>query len=149
MNVTGRRPGGDYVSVLSIDEPGNDGLYGLHQMDVVGFHGPTPVDGLELHGFDVEALDDSQLNFWMINHRVPVDENQNYLDPYKLGTNSTVELFKVQRGSDKMVHEKTVVTEAIYTPNSLVVTSDGGFLVTNDKSQKGVSMRFYHQNRSS
>ena len=137
VNLTGRRPGGDYVSVLNIDEPGSDGLYGLHQMDVVGFNGPTPADGLELHGFDVEVVSDSKLNFWMINHRAPIDENGQYLDPTKVGTNSTVELFSVERGSDQLQYESTVASDAIYTPNSLVVTGDGGFVVTNDKSQKG------------
>ena len=124
--------------MLNIDSPGNDGLYGLHQMDVIDFKGPTSADGLELHGFDVEIVDSSNLNFWMINHRAPVDENRNYLDSKKVGANSTVELFKVQRGSDKMVYEKTIASDAIYTPNSLVVTGDGGFIVTNDKSQKGI-----------
>ena len=125
------------MSVLNIDEPGSNGLYGLHQMDVVGYSGPTPADGLELHGFDVEVASESKLNFWMINHRAPVDENGQYLDPTQVGTNSTVELFTVRRGSNQLQYESTVASDAIYTPNSLVVSGDGGFVVTNDKSQKG------------
>ena len=106
-------------------------------MDVVGYNGPSSEDGLELHGFDVEVASEKKLNFWMINHRAPIDKNGQYLDPTQVGTNSTVEFFTVRRGSNELHYESTVANDAIYTPNSLVVSGDGGFVVTNDKSQKG------------
>lgn len=85
LNVSGRRPGGDYVSVLDIDEPGADGLFGLRQLKLRGYEGATGDGSLDLHGFDVEILDGSTLRFWMINHRPPVDGDGRYLDAVKLG----------------------------------------------------------------
>lgn len=63
---------------------------------------------LDLHGFDVKALDDSRLRFWMINHRPPVDEKNIVLDANKLGANSTIEVFEVTRGSREMIHISTI-----------------------------------------
>lgn len=90
-----------------------------------------------LHGFDVDELKNSKLKFWLINHRAPVDVDKRVLDATKLGANSTVEEFEVVRGSNNMRHIKTIVDEAIATPNKLAATGDGGFLVTNDHSGKG------------
>ena len=123
--------------LLNVDDPGKDGLFGLHQMEPIGYDGATGDGSLDLHGFDVEIIDDTKLKFWMINHRPPVDKHKKYLDAFKLGANSTVEVFNVVRNSNKMVHVKTITNEAIATPNKLAATGDGGFVMTNDKSGKG------------
>ena len=137
MNVSGRTPGGDYVSVLNVDDPGTDGLYGLRQLKPVGYVGADGDETLDLHGFDVEILNEEKLRFWLINHRPPVDTNKKFLDAVALGANSTVEVFEVTRGSSEMVHVKTIAEIAIDTPNKLAVTGNNGFIVTNDKSAKG------------
>ena len=139
MNAAGRQPGGSWVSVLDIDEPGADGLFGLRQMKVTGYRGaagPSDVD-LDLHGFDVEVIDNERLRFWLINHRPPVDENGIILDATKVGANSTIEVFESKRGEDELVHVRTIWDEAIFTPNKLAATGDGGLVVTNDMSSKG------------
>lgn len=137
LNVSGRRLGGDYVSVLNIDEPGADGLFGLRQLKASGYEGATGDGSLDLHGFDIEVVSGSSLRFWMINHRPPVDQDGGYLDAVTLGANSTVEVFEVLRGTDEMVHVKTVASAVVATPNKLAATGDGGFVVTNDHSHKG------------
>ena len=144
LNASGRGPTG-YISVLNVDEPGVDGLFGLRQLRPTGFKAASATsDGsLELHGFDVEVLDDSTLRFWLINHRPPITEVGILLDAKKVGANSTVEVFDVTRGKDEMRHVKTVASEAIFTPNKLAATGDGGFLITNDKSAKGQSENLY------
>lgn len=137
LNVSGRRLGGDYVSVLDIDEPGADGLFGLRQLKPSGYEGARGDGSLDLHGFNVEVVSESLLRFWMINHRPPIDQDGGYLDAVKLGANSTVEVFDVLRGTDEMVHFKTVASAVVATPNKLAATGDGGFVVTNDHSHKG------------
>ena len=119
-----------YVSVLKIDEPGEDGLFGLHILKTVGYKGDTSAGSLDLHGFDVEALDDSRLRFWMINHRPPV------LDANKLGANSTIEVFEVTRCSSEMVHVRTISNKVIATPNKVAAVGDGGVLISNDHNTK-------------
>lgn len=136
----GRKAGGDHVSVLSIDLPGADGLFGLRQLRPIDYVGSTGTGELSLHGFDVEVVNDGKLRFWMINHQPPVDKengNRTFLNAYGHGANSTVELFDVIRGEEEMQHVKTIANEAIDTPNNLAATGDGGFLVTNDHSAKG------------
>ena len=141
LNTSRRTPGGDYVSVLRIDEPGTDGLFGLHQLQPVGYAGATGDGALDLHGFDVEVVDDTKLRFWMVNHRPPLDEQGGFLDAEKVGANSTIEVFEVERGEGEekkqMVHLKTISDAAVITPNKVAATGDGGFVATNDKSGKG------------
>lgn len=130
---TGRRS----YSVLKIDEPGEDGLFGLHILKTVGYKGLTSsAETLDLHGFDVEALDDSRLRFWMVNHRPPVDEKNIALDANKLGANSTIEVFEVTRGSSEMIHVSTISNEVIATPNKVAAVGDGGVLISNDHNIK-------------
>ena len=145
LNVSGRTPGGDYVSVLNIDDPGTDGLFGLHQLKPTGYIGAIGDGTLDLHGFDVEVVNSEKLRFWMINHRPPVDADKRYLDATKVGANSTVEVFEVTRGSDEMVHIKTIADKAIDTPNKLAATGNGGFVMTNDKSSKGRKLNPFYQ----
>lgn len=137
MNASGRASGGDYVSMLHIDEPGDDGLFGLSQLKPIGSEFGTKKEILGLHGFDVESMNESKLKFWLINHRAPVDAHTKLLDATKLGANSTVEEFELIRGSNEMRRIKTIANEVIATPNKLAATGDGGFLVTNDHSGKG------------
>lgn len=136
LRLNSSRPGGDHVSVLKIDEPGEDGLYGLHILKTVGYKGVTSAESLDVHGFDVETLDDSRLRFWIINHRPPVDEKNIVLDANKLGANSTIEVFEVTRGSSEMVHVRTILSEMIVTPNKVAAVGDGGVLMTNDHNIK-------------
>ena len=112
-------------------------MFGLSQLEPIGGNSATENEVLGLHGFDVDELKNSKLRFWLINHRAPVDVDKRVLDATKLGANSTVEVFEVIRGSNNMRHIKTIVNEAIATPNKLAATGDGGFLVTNDHSGKG------------
>jgi hypothetical protein len=139
---TGWNPGGslynvsarsrtDHISVLNIDEPGFDGLYGLHQLKV-----DYPGD-LDLHGFDVKRVGDRQ-RYWLINHRPPVDPvTGEPLDARKVGANSTVEIFDLDASSNTLVHVRTIASEAIISPNNLAIDNDGiGFLVTNDHKTK-------------
>ena len=138
LNAPERGPT-DYISVLNVDDPGADGLFGLRQLRPAGFETASAAgDGsMQLHGFDVEVVNDSTLRFWLINHRPPVSEVGMLLDAKRLGANSTVEVFDVTRGQTDLRYVKTVASEAVYTPNKLALTGDGGFLVTNDKSAKG------------
>ncbi|RFU26868.1 hypothetical protein B7463_g9462, partial [Scytalidium lignicola] len=129
---TEARRGTDHVAVLNIDEPGIDGLYGLHQLKVSKGYKSASTDGgveLDLHGFDIQVLNNSRLRFWMINHRPPV----NYalgeqLDAWKVGANSTIEVFELAMGSSELEHIHTITSKAIITPNNLIVTNDGGVL---------------------
>ncbi|KAF7926666.1 uncharacterized protein EAE97_010175 [Botrytis byssoidea] len=127
----------DHVSVLKIDEPGEDGLYGLHTLEVSGeYQGVDSHKSIDVHGFDVEFLSDSRLRFWMINHRPAIDESGNFLDATKVGANSTVEVFDLVPGSKKLEFVKTVANPIIKTPNNIAATGDGGFVFTNDHSTK-------------
>lgn len=137
LRLNSSRPGGDHISVLKIDEPAEDGLFGLHILKTVGYKGHTSsAEFLDLHGFDVEALDDSRLRFWMVNHRPPVDEKNIVLDANKLGANSTIEVFDVTRGSREMIHISTISNEVISTPNKVAAVGDGGVLISNDHNIK-------------
>lgn len=125
--------------MLNVDERGAYGLYGLHELQIVGdYKGPEGGFEIDLHGFDVEVLKDGRLRFFMINHRPPMDfSTGKQLDASKVGANSTVEVFELQRGTTEWRYIKTIVNEAIATPNKLAATGDGGFLITNDHRQKG------------
>lgn len=140
LNASGRASDGDYVSILHIDEPGDDGLFGLSQLKPIRGKPVTVKEILGLHGFDAETINNSKLKLWLINHRAPVDVDNKLLDATKLGANSTVEEFEVIRGSNEMRHIKTIANDEIVTPNKLAATGDGGFLVTNDHSGKGEYM---------
>ncbi|CAI7584681.1 unnamed protein product [Penicillium glandicola] len=115
----------DHIAVLNIDQPGLDGLYGLHKLKVGGYMGD-----LDLHGFDVRSIE-GRLRFWLINHRPPVDPTTGeFLDPRDVGANSTIEIFDLDDGSETL-------HDAIISPNSLAVDTDGlGIVVTNDRNAK-------------
>ena len=125
------------MSVLNIDEPGPDGFYGLHTLDITGDY-ESSIGGkdIDLHGFDIEFLPDSRLRFWMINHRPAIDESGNFLDATKSGANSTIEVFEHTPGSYDLEFVKTLVGNAIFTPNSVAITGNGSIFFTNDHNTK-------------
>jgi hypothetical protein len=127
----------DHIAVLDIDQPGSDGLYGLRQLQIGGYH-----DDLDLHGLDVRNIE-GRLRFWLINHRPPVDPvTGEFLDASTFGANSTVEIFDLDETSETLVHVKTVASEAIITPNNVAVEEDGlGFVITNDHNTKTGTFR--------
>ncbi|KAF7590354.1 hypothetical protein BBP40_002957 [Aspergillus hancockii] len=128
----------DHIAVLDVDHPGSDGLYGLHTLEVGdGYQGD-----LDLHGFDVRDFGE-KLRFWLINHRPPVDGVTGApLDATRVGANSTVEVFDLAKGSTTLEHVRTVISDAIISPNDLAVDDDGvGFLVTNDHNTKVGTLR--------
>jgi hypothetical protein len=118
--------------VLNIDQPGPDGLYGLHKLNVDGYMGD-----LDLHGFEVRSIE-GRLRFWLINHRPPVDPTTGvFLDAQVVGANSTIEIFDLDNGSETLQHVKTIASDAIISPNSLAVDKDGlGIVITNDRNAK-------------
>lgn len=122
----------DHISVLDIDQPGSDGLYGLRQLRIGGYQ-----DDLDLHGFDVRKID-NRLRFWLINHRPPVDHiTGEFLDANALGANSTVEIFDLNDETETLEHVKTIASDAIVSPNNVAVEDDGlAFVVTNDHNGK-------------
>lgn len=136
LNIAGRRPGGSELMALNIDAPGSDGMFGIHKIKPEGYDGATGDGTLDLLGFDVEVVDAATLRFWLINHRPPVDANRKYLDATKIGANSTIDVFELKRGKDKMVHVKTVFDPEVKTPNNIAVMEDGSFVATNDHSAK-------------
>ncbi|KAJ5401833.1 uncharacterized protein N7487_007729 [Penicillium crustosum] len=109
----------DHIAVLNIDQPGSDGLYGLHKLKVGGYLGD-----LDLHGFDVRSIE-GRLRFW------------GFLDARAVGANSTVEIFDLDGASETLEYVKTIASDAIISPNNLAVDKDGlGFVVTNDRNAK-------------
>ncbi|KAL5362988.1 hypothetical protein BJX96DRAFT_154982 [Aspergillus floccosus] len=136
--------GTDHLTVLDVDQPGADGLYGVRALPFRGKNGD--LHELDLHGFDVRAIDNGRrLRFWLINHRPPVDASGEPIqDATKTGANSTIEVYDldVSRGGrdGHLAHVKTIASDAIVSPNNLVVVDDdedrGGFLFTNDHNSK-------------
>jgi len=74
------------------------------------------------------------LKVWLINHRPPIDHSTGeFLDAYAFGANSTVEIFDLDDDTETLEHVKTIVSEAILTPNNIAVEDDGlPFVVIND-----------------
>lgn len=122
---------GDHVAALSIDLPGENGLFSVRKLSAIGTSVP-----LHLHGFDVERLSNS-LRFHMINHGIPTAP----IDASIAGANSTIEVFDVSLEQGEMTHVRSILSAAVQTPNNLAVTSNGGVLMTNDHSSK-VSCQF-------
>ncbi|KAJ5101828.1 hypothetical protein NUU61_004050 [Penicillium alfredii] len=137
LNVSARSRT-DHISVLNIDHPGPDGLYGLHTLSV----GDEYTDDLDLVGFDVRKVAGG-LRFWLINHRPPVNPTTGeFLDAWAVGSNATIEVFDLTRGSSTLKYVKTIVSEALVAPNNLAVDDDGvGFMVTNEHGSKVGALR--------
>ncbi|KAF9893430.1 hypothetical protein FE257_010742 [Aspergillus nanangensis] len=143
-DLAGRAAGGgatDHITVLDIDHPGADGLHGVRALPFRDQHGSAGQE-VDLHGFDARVIDHGRrLRFWLINHRPPMDGLTGELleDATGVGANSTVEIYDldVRGGADHLVHVKTILADAIVSPNNLVVVDDeGDFLVTNDHTTR-------------
>lgn len=127
----------DHISVLDIDHPGPDGLYGLRTLKIVGdYRSSTGGKEIDVHGIDIESISPTRLRFWMINHRPAIDSNGNQLDPKKVGANSTIEVFEHEKGSENLQWVRTIFSDTVSTPNNLIAMGDGEALVTNDHNSK-------------
>lgn len=134
------RSGLDHIAVLSVDQPGDDGLYGLHQLELTGnYQGAGGGKAIDLHGFDAREIHDERLQFWIINHRPPIDPTSGNLldDATAVGANSTIEIFDLTRGSSKLEFVKTIASDAIIAPNNVVVPEQDKVCLTNDHISKG------------
>lgn len=102
----------------------------------VGYVGAAGDQSLDFVGFDAEAIGPSTLHFYMINQRPPVDAELNYIDPSKIGANSTIDIFEYEKGKSVMRHLRTVWSPAVYSPNRVAILGNGAFVLTNDHSAK-------------
>ena len=134
FNLSGRRVGGSKVSVLDIDQPGDDGLFGVRQLSTEGYEGAMGDKILDLVGFSAEIIGQS-LRFYFVNTRPAVDENKKARHPATV--NYTIDIFDLPRGGTTMKHIRTVADPAIRTPNRVAATGDGGFVFTNDHTSIG------------
>ncbi|KAB8229473.1 uncharacterized protein BDW43DRAFT_322125 [Aspergillus alliaceus] len=132
----------DHITVLDVDRPGADGLYGVRALKFRDSEGN--IQELDMHGFDARVIDKGRrLRFWLINHRPPLNTStgEPLLDATKIGANSTVDVYDLElpHGTE-LAHVKTIVSPRIISPNNLVVIDDnedrGDFLLTNDHSTK-------------
>ncbi|KAH8703393.1 serum paraoxonase/arylesterase-like protein [Talaromyces proteolyticus] len=138
LNTSGRGLT-DHISVLNIDEPGPEKLYGVHELQLTGpYASATGGREIDLHGFDVQVLDNDEgrLRFFVINHRPVSAISSSPVDARQHGANSTVEVFDLVRGETELRFVRTISDPAIQTPNRPASTGDGGFVVTNDHSAK-------------
>ncbi|KAI9044669.1 uncharacterized protein KD926_011639 [Aspergillus affinis] len=132
----------NHITVLDVDQPGADGLYGVRALKFRDSEGN--IQELDMHGFDARVIDKSQrLRFWLINHRPPLNASTGrpLLDATKFGANSTVDVYDLELPhGTQLTHVKTIVSPTIISPNNLVVINDdedrGDFLLTNDHSTK-------------
>ncbi|KAI9163790.1 calcium-dependent phosphotriesterase [Paramyrothecium foliicola] len=128
------RTGTDHITVLDIDQPGSDGLFGVRQLEVSdSFHGDLDLLGMEARNSD------GHLRFWLVNHRLPLNATTGEVreDASSFGANSTIEIFDLSHVSNKLEHVKTIYSDAIITPNSIAVSEDGlDFFVTNSHHRK-------------
>jgi hypothetical protein len=126
------------MTVLNIDEPGDDGLFGVHQLDRGDYKGSMGDGSMDMVGFDVEVAKDDLLKFYIVNNAPPVDIDFKPLDPAKAGgAQASVQVFEHKRGSKDMKFKLSFENAAIRTPNRVALTGDGGFVLTNDHSEKG------------
>lgn len=90
--------------------------------------------GLSLHGMDVVPSSNSKdLFVYLVNHRAPLGGE----DPWKVGAESSIEIFKTSPGSQKLVHQATVADSLLISPNDVVGSPDGkSFHFTNDIGKK-------------
>ncbi|KAF9222534.1 calcium-dependent phosphotriesterase [Gyrodon lividus] len=125
LNASGRSET-DYVATY---DPKTDTINRLQ------FSGHPSQSDISLHGMDVVASseDPSVLYVYLVNHRKP-----EIGDPWKVGADSVIELFKTQIGSSTLEHVKTFQDPlTILTPNDVVGSPDGKSChFTNDHRQK-------------
>ena len=126
--------------MLDIDQPGDDGLFGLRYLKTAGYEGASGDASLDLLGFDVEVVSKTRLKFWMVNNRSAVDKDRRFLDSKKVGGNATIDVFEVTRGSDEMTFINSFTNEAIVSLNKVAATGDGNLVFTNDRTSKHKSL---------
>ena len=130
----------DHVAVLNIDEEGEDGFFGVHELEVTGnYKSSSGGKDMDFVGIEIEDLGNGRLRFFLVNYRPPVDGQGNVLDAKKIGkvgANATIETFELARGSTKLEHVKTVLSDAVFMPNNIAATGDGGFVVSNCRDSK-------------
>jgi hypothetical protein len=124
---------------IYIDEPTADGRFRMHSIRPLGYEGATGDTTLDYVGFDVNINQKDSLDFWLINHRPPVDARKQHLDAAKIGSNVSVEIFSYEKGAREMQHLRTISHSLIHSANNLALTDRGGFVVSNDHSSKGQS----------
>lgn len=123
--------------MLKIDEPGDDGLFGVHHLDRGDYMGSMGDGSMDIVGFDVEVVDNDTLRLYIVNNAPPVDKDFKLLDPAKSGgPQASVQIFEHKRRSKDMDFIFSFDNAAIRTPNRVAATRDGGFIVTNDHSEK-------------
>ncbi|KAJ4296763.1 hypothetical protein N0V90_006811 [Kalmusia sp. IMI 367209] len=127
-NVSGRRLQGSELMAIYIDEPTSDDQFRMYSIKPRGYKGATGDITMDLVGFDVDASKKDKLDFWLINHRPPVDDKKQYLDATKIGSNVSIEVFSYSKGTLEMRHMKTISHPQIYAANNLALTSNGGFV---------------------
>ncbi|CEJ58644.1 hypothetical protein PMG11_07294 [Penicillium brasilianum] len=114
----------DHIAVLELDPAGRD-EYRIQRLDIPNnFH-----QNLNLHGFDARRIG-NRIRFWLTNHTPVLDSiTGKALD---VQTESSIEIFDLNPKSGKLVHVKSILSEALDSPNNLAVDPDGkGFLVIN------------------
>ncbi|ORY07376.1 hypothetical protein BCR34DRAFT_616679 [Clohesyomyces aquaticus] len=136
LNQSGRRPGGSQMIAISIDSPGQDGLFDMHPVKSEGYSGEARDSSLNFLGFDAAVIDPSTIHFYMVNQRPPVDANNQYVDATNIGVNATIEIFVHKRGSGIMRHVSTIFSPEVWSPNRVAILPDGAFVVSNDHSVK-------------
>lgn len=128
--------------MLTIDNPGADGLFGQRKARIHGYQGATASD-LDLVGFDVEILANGTRRFWLVNRRPPVNAKGELTDAFKTGDNATIEVFDAEKSGLDLNHVRRIFDPAIWSPNKPAAGGDGSVLVTNDVSSNG--KLFLHQ----
>lgn len=134
--------GTGYLTVLDIDGPesAGDGAFNARAINFLGKDGAK--QEVDLHGLDARRIGNT-MRFWLVNHRPPVDLATGKVleDATDVGANSTIEVYDLDLTqspqAQSLIHVKTIASDAIISPNNLVIIDDdGSFLFTNDHSSK-------------
>lgn len=98
-----------------------------------GFSG-TAGDGIiNFAGFAGMDLDDGAVEFFITNFRPSLDSNGEILPiQAAVGSNATIEVFRLSPNTDSLQHIRTVADPAIATPNRVAVAESKGLYLTND-----------------
>jgi arylesterase/paraoxonase len=91
--------------------------------------------GLSLHGMDVvpSSTNSKDLFVYLINHRAPLGGKE----ASKVGADTSIEIFKIPSGGQKLVHQMTVENSLLISPNDVIGSPDGkSFHFTNDIGKK-------------
>ncbi|KAJ4307399.1 hypothetical protein N0V94_009736, partial [Neodidymelliopsis sp. IMI 364377] len=131
LNVTGRRASGAEFIAIDIDQPISP--ENLRKIKPTGSFGALGTSTLDIVGFTAEITSPDTIHFYFTH--VPPYQGT-YFDAATLGANASVEIFSHTRGSTEMVHERTVYSPAIWSPNRPATLGNGAFLLTNDHGAK-------------